>query len=83
MAIDFPNTPSPNDTHTESGKTWKWDGTSWNIEYNNVTYTLPPATTNDLGGVKIDGTTITINNGVISSSGGAGGGGWVVPSSRF
>ena len=75
MAIDFPNTPSPNDTHTESGKTWKWDGTSWNIEYNNVTYTLPPATANDLGGVKIDGTTITINNGVISSSGGAGGGG--------
>ena len=31
------------------------------------TYSLPTATTTVLGGVKIDGTTITINNGVISS----------------
>ena len=28
-----------------------------------------------LGGVKVDGTTVTINNGVISSAGGGGGGG--------
>ena len=35
-----------------------------------TTYTLPTATTSVLGGVKIDGTTITINgSGVISSSG--------------
>lgn len=34
------------------------------------TYTLPTATTSVLGGVKIDGTTITINNGVISAVGG-------------
>lgn len=33
-------------------------------------YTLPTASTTTLGGVKIDGTTITINNGVISFSGG-------------
>jgi hypothetical protein len=39
------------------------------------TYTLPTASTTELGGVKVDGTTITINNGVISSSGGGGGGG--------
>src|SRR5574344_1572448 len=38
-------------------------------------YTLPTASTSTLGGVKVDGTTITINNGVISSSGGGGGGG--------
>lgn len=31
-------------------------------------YTLPTASTSQLGGVKIDGTTITINNGVISSA---------------
>lgn len=31
-------------------------------------YTLPTASTNTLGGVKVDGTTIEINNGVISSS---------------
>ena len=34
-------------------------------------YVLPQATTSILGGVKIDGTTITINNGVISSTGGS------------
>ena len=33
------------------------------------TYTLPTANTTVLGGVKIDGTTITIANGVISSTG--------------
>lgn len=37
-------------------------------------YTLPTATTSVLGGVKVDGITITINNGVISSTGGGGGG---------
>ena len=35
-----------------------------------VNYTLPTATTSVLGGVKVDGTTITITGGVISSSGG-------------
>jgi hypothetical protein len=38
-------------------------------------YVLLPATTTRLGGVKVDGTTITINNqGVISSTGGGGSG---------
>jgi hypothetical protein len=32
-------------------------------------YVLPTASTSVLGGVKIDGTTVTINNGVISSAG--------------
>jgi hypothetical protein len=40
---------------------------------NTYSYTLPTATTTQLGGVKVDGTTITINgSGVISSSGGGG-----------
>ena len=38
------------------------------------TYTLPTASTSTLGGVKVDGTTITISDGVISSAGGGGGG---------
>lgn len=38
-------------------------------------YVLPKATTSKLGGVKVDGTTITANNGVISAVGGGGGGG--------
>lgn len=37
------------------------------------TYTLPAATTSTLGGVKVDGTTITANDGVISAVGGGGG----------
>ena len=37
------------------------------------TYTLPTATTSVLGGVKVDGSTITISNGVISAVGGGSG----------
>jgi hypothetical protein len=40
-----------------------------------VPFQLAAATTSTLGGVKIDGTTITINNGVITAVGGGGGGG--------
>lgn len=29
MALDFPNSPSLNDTYTESGRTWQWNGTAW------------------------------------------------------
>lgn len=40
-----------------------------------TTYTLPAATTSTLGGVKVDGSTITADaNGVISAAGGGGGG---------
>ena len=31
MAINFPNNPNPNDTWSEVGKTWLWDGTSWKL----------------------------------------------------
>lgn len=37
-------------------------------------YELPIASTSTLGGVKVDGSTITITDGVISSKGGSGGG---------
>ena len=30
MAINFPGSPSVSDTHTHNGRTWEWDGTSWN-----------------------------------------------------
>ena len=38
-------------------------------------YTLPTASTTVLGGVKVDGSTITISNGVITAVGGGSGGG--------
>lgn len=41
------------------------------LNVNNL-YSLPTANTTVLGGIKIDGTTITIANGVISSAGGGG-----------
>ena len=108
MAINFPNSPNTNDTHTDGGRTWIWDGTTWKIyssstsgiglsdlsvsttstgtaalSYNNTTgvftytppdlganaYSLPTASTTVLGGVKVDGSTITINgSGVISGA---------------
>tara|TARA_E500000331_G_scaffold75593_1_gene70870 strand:- start:127 stop:534 length:408 start_codon:yes stop_codon:yes gene_type:complete len=43
MAIDFPTSPSTNDTHTHNGLSWKWDGTSWilqaNVESGTTTFT--------------------------------------------
>jgi hypothetical protein len=55
--------------------------TAWNsLSYagGSSTFALPTASTTTLGGVKVDGTSITINGGVISSSGGGGGGGGTV-----
>lgn len=31
MAIDFPGSPANNDTFTSGGKTWLYNGTSWNL----------------------------------------------------
>ena len=75
MAINFPNSPTTNETHTASGKTWKWDGTSWNLESNASNYTLPIATASALGGIKIgDRLTIDSSTGVLSADVQGGGG---------
>jgi hypothetical protein len=29
--INFPDSPFVNDTYTFNGRTWKWDGTNWNL----------------------------------------------------
>ena len=68
---------------THTGKVLTTNGTalSWGtVSYTSLTdkptipptYTLPTATTSVLGGVKVDGTTVTITDGVISSVGGSG-----------
>jgi len=31
MAIDFPNSPSVDQTYSINGKIYKWDGEKWNI----------------------------------------------------
>ena len=52
-AIDFPASPSTNQTHTASGITWTWDGTSWKAQGSTTTYNLPTASTGTLGGIKV------------------------------
>jgi len=70
MAINFPDSPSVNDTHTASGVTWKWDGTTWIAQGSTSSYSLPTASATVLGGVKV-GTNLSINgSGVLSASGG-------------
>jgi len=31
MAIDFPDSPTTGDTFTVGNRTWKWDGTTWEL----------------------------------------------------
>ena len=38
MAINFPDSPSTNDTHTVGDKTWTWNGTYWHLNQNSSTY---------------------------------------------
>lgn len=76
MAINFPLTSGqPTDgsfTHTASGITWQWDGTTWNAKGITGTYSLPIATSSILGGVKV-GSNLTINSttGVLDAQTGA------------
>ena len=75
MAINFP--PTTNEatdgsfTHTSSGITWAWDGTTWNAQGVTGTYTLPTASSTVLGGVKV-GSNLTISgDGTLAAQTGA------------
>ena len=37
-AIDFPNSPSVNDTHTVGNRVWKWNGTTWDALRTTIPY---------------------------------------------
>jgi len=63
MAINFPSTSGQatdgSFTHTASGITWAWDGTTWKAS-GSTGYSLPTAAANVKGGVKIgSGLTMT------------------------
>ena len=74
MAIDFPSTNGQATdgtfTHTASGITWEWDGTTWKARGVTGTYTLPVAAAGTLGGIKV-GANLSITSGVLSASGSA------------
>ena len=36
MPLDFPASPSVNDTYTFSGRTWKWNGSGWQLTSDSV-----------------------------------------------
>ena len=65
MAINFPSTSGQatdgSYTHTASGITWAWDGTTWKAQGVTTSYVLPIATANALGGIKV-GSRLTINS---------------------
>jgi hypothetical protein len=49
MPIDFPNSPSVNDTFTSGGTTWIWTGTVWNTVTTAVGATGPTGPTGATG----------------------------------
>ena len=65
--------PNGNGTLTYSDTTGVFTYTPPDLSSGTSRYSLPVATTTVLGGVKIDGTTITINNGTISATSSGGG----------
>ena len=71
MAINFPSTSGQatdgSFTHTASGITWAWDGTTWKATGVTSSYTLPVATANDLGGIKV-GNNLSISSGVLNAT---------------
>ena len=69
--INFPSTLiQPTDgsfSHTASGITWSWDGTTWKCQGINLAYTLPTASATVKGGIKV-GNNLTISNDVLSAT---------------
>ena len=61
MAINFPNSPSLNDTHTVNGVIYTWDGTVWVTSSGVDTFELVQDLTPMLGG-DLDGNSKNINN---------------------
>jgi len=71
--INFPSTINqPTDgsfSHTASGVTWSWDGTTWKAQGINLAYTLPTASATVKGGIKIgNNLSIDSSTGVLSAS---------------
>jgi hypothetical protein len=70
-AIDFPNSPSVNDTHTVGNRVWKWNGTVWEVVRSTVPYatgaTGAVGQTGPTGGTGATGSTVTGPTGAASA----------------
>lgn len=66
-AIDFPNSPSVNDTHTVGDRSWKWNGSQWKV----VRSVLPGAT-GPTGPTGNTGSTVTGPTGAVGNTGAQG-----------
>jgi hypothetical protein len=70
-AIDFPNSPSVNDTHTVGNRIWKWNGTVWEVVRSTVPYatgaTGPTGNTGPTGLTGATGSTVTGPTGAASA----------------
>jgi hypothetical protein len=66
-AIDFPNSPSVNDTHTVGDRSWKWNGSQWKV----VRSVLPGAT-GPTGPTGNTGSTVTGPTGAQGNTGAVG-----------
>lgn len=75
MAINFPDSPTLNDEFTAAGRTWIWDGTTWNsapinfqIEVADITDLTATATElNVLDGITATNTELNYTDGVTSA----------------
>ena len=66
-AIDFPNSPSVDQTHTVGDRTWKWNGSQWKV----VRSVLPGAT-GPTGPTGNTGSTVTGPTGAVGNTGAQG-----------
>jgi hypothetical protein len=66
-AIDFPNSPSVDQTHTVGDRSWKWNGSQWKV----VRSVLPGAT-GPTGPTGNTGSTVTGPTGAVGNTGAQG-----------
>ena len=75
MAINFPPTSGEatdgSFTHTESGITWSWDGTTWTSLGVTGSYSLPIASSSTLGGIKVGSNLTIAGDGTLAAQTGA------------
>ncbi len=58
MAINFPTSPSVNDTHTDGDMSWKWDGSSWEAVFE-TNIPIPSQSGQSGEYLQTDGTTLS------------------------